>query len=587
MKGNKLSIFKIIGKKTIFLIAYLIFSSCCSTTLSILTPLLLQRLINYINNSTNIENPIPIPDDFIKIAIMIITFFICRFILFDIPYNLIKISVDQKNGTKLRGLVFEKFKKLPYDYFQKTSPGHNMTVVIHDCGCLCSSFVGAIAQTFSAFFLLIAIIITMFIMTWKLAIICIIAVPVISIIIPLVVRKTKKLYRERWPSLSKLNTDIEEKFSNTLFIRSSNKEQKITADFEKINYKYYRISKHTNFFSGLTGPLLNIVNYLCLVAIVITAAILTTTSPTGDRREINAVPSFLLLIGMFTSPFTTISNNVNSLTNSFVCFERIKKILSHEDEQKEVALIPKFNTAMDIRFENVSFSYDNKKTILKNITFDAQSGEKIAIIGPTGSGKTTIANLLMRFYDVKEGAIKIGGVNINDINNDILRTMFSIIPQEPWFFQGTIKENLIYNSKNITDEKMKKCCEETDCLHFILTQPKQFNTMIDNNTSMSAGEKQLLAITRQVLANKHFVIMDEATSNVDTQTEQKIQKAIDKLSSDKITFVIAHRLSTIKNANKIIVLNNGKIEEIGNHRELLNKKGMYYKLFNSQFADCD
>jgi len=581
MKQTKISIFNIIGKKTIWMIVFLAFAGACSSTLSVITPILLNGLISQINNRS-------IAGSFFTTSIMIITFFVSKFILFDIPYNLVQIFTDQKNGTKLRKMVFEKYKKMPYSYFQKTSPGHNMTVVIHDCNCLCSSFVGAIAQTFIAFFLLLSIIITMFIIAWKLALVCVVAIPLICFIIPSILKKTKKLYRERWPSLSKVNGDIEEKFSNTLFIRSSGKEQKITADFEKINYQYYRISKHTNFFAGLTGPLLNIVNYLCLVLIVIIASTLdSVSSAANDHTELNAIPSFLLLVGMFVSPFSTISSNINSLSNSFVCFERIKSILFHEEEQKEIVLVPKFNSVMDIKFENVSFSYDENKKILHNITFDAQPGEKIAIIGPTGSGKTTIANLLMRFYDVQDGAIKIGGVDVKEINNEILRTMFSIIPQEPWFFQGTIRENLIYNTPNVTNEKLRKCCEETDCLHFILTQPKQFDTMMDNTTSMSAGEKQLLAISRQVLADKHFVIMDEATSNVDTQTEQKIQKAIDKLSNDKITFVIAHRLSTIKNANKIIVLKEGRIEEMGNHKELLEKKGMYYELFNSQFADCD
>jgi len=571
----------IIGVQGITITVILTFLSAGSATLSVLSPFWLKEVIKFLTD----EGGLTVLKPFLNTCIVLLSFFTGKLLLCDIPYCILSTYLDQTNGTKLRQQVFEKFKKLPYTYFQKSTIGHNMTVILHDCSTISSNLVGSIVQTFSAFFLFISIVVTMLVISWKLAIVSIIAIPLIGLFIPFITKKTKNAYQKRWPTLSKLSADIEEKFSNTLFIRSSGKENKINNEFDKINKELYYLNKKTNFIASFSGPFFSIIYYLSIISVCIIAAVISSAS--GDKTEIYAIPSFLLLIGMFNSPFTTFSNSIANLTNSFVCLNRIQEIINQPNEQTTILQAPVFNSEMTVEYKHVTFSYNGKKNTLKDINFIAKKGEKIAIVGHTGSGKTTIVDLLMKFYTVEDGSIEIGGVNINKINNELLRTMFSIIPQEPWFFKGTIKENLVYNNTHLTDSQIEEACKKTDALHFILAQKDGFNTLMDNNLSISAGEKQLLAITRQVLADRHFVIMDEATSNVDTQTEKKIQNAIEGLKTDKTMFVIAHRLSTIRDANKIIVLKEGEIAEMGNHDELISKKGLYFEMYISQFVGCD
>ncbi|GMO14817.1 MAG: ABC transporter ATP-binding protein [Mycoplasmoidaceae bacterium] len=576
---------KFIGPNAYWWVVFLFLNSLIATALSILSPIFLRDITNQLNNTFVSHDSTwrAMYDNVTNTAIMILTFYLAKFILSDIPYNIIKTYFDQKCGDKFRRELFKKVGKMPFSYFDNTSVGHNMTVMVSDTSNVSGNFIGSICQVFTGFIYFIGLLIAMFIMNWQMALFCIISVPIFSTILPLIIKKSRKLYQQRRESYSKVNGNIEEMFSNTLLIRAANKESEASAHFDELADSLYKISKKSSFIGSLASPMFSITNNLIIILIVIFATTMNTLR--NDRSAIDTLPSFLIFVGMFNSPFSIVSGNIQSLFNVTISLQRIFTFLETEEIPPEppFSMEPKNN---NISFKHVNFGYSKDKMIINDFNIDVSSGKMVAIVGPTGSGKSTIVNLLMRFYEIDSGDITVGDISIYDINREKLRAMFSMVLQEPWVFNGTIKDNIIYNSKNVSKERLELICEKINLLHFIKTLPKGFETVLNDSTGISAGEKQLITIARLLVKDAPFVILDEATSNVDTQTELEIQKAMSELVKNKTSFVIAHRLSTIKKADIIIVLKDGLIAEKGTHEELLNKNGEYAKLYNSQFVDC-
>jgi ATP-binding cassette subfamily B protein len=371
-------------------------------------------------------------------------------------------------------------------------------------------------------------------------------------------------------------------FSNTLLIRLSNKQNEINAHFDSLISHLYKISKKSSFVGSLAGPLFSITNYIMQILVIIFSIFIYVVH--GDTSAATTIPSFLIFINLFNSPFSTMASNIQNLLGVNICLKRIFTMLDEPELSPETPFskIPHNN---DIEFEHVSFGYTKNKKVIHNFNLHIKYGEKIAIVGATGSGKSTLVNLLMRFYELDEGKIKIGNVSIDDITRKDLRDKFAMVLQEPYIFYGTIRENIVYNQKNVSQAHLESICEQINLLHFIKMLPKGFDTILDEQTTISAGEKQLITIARLLIKKSDFIILDEATSNIDTQTEELIQQAIDKLTHNKTSIVIAHRLSTIKDADRIIVMKNGKIIEQGTHDELLKLGKDYSSLYKSQFAD--
>jgi ATP-binding cassette subfamily B protein len=381
--------------------------------------------------------------------------------------------------------------------------------------------------------------------------------------------------------LANANNVIDDMFNNILLVKMTNMQSKATKKYDIELKKMYLATKNSSFISGLTSPLFTISNYLILISLIIFAAIFQIT--TKDNSAVIVLPSFILFSQMFNSPFATISTSIQNLINTMTSLERIVNFLDEQEEQETKSIVNITN--YDIKINNISFEYNKHKQVINNISLDVPFGTKIGIVGSTGSGKSTIASLLMKFYDVTNGSIDVGGININKIGFKKISDDFSILLQEPFLFDGTIKENIIYNTQNVSDKQLKQVCAEVGLLHFIESLPKGFETLINEN--FSNGQKQLITIARQILRKSKVLILDEATSKVDTVTEASIQKAIDLLTKNKTCFIIAHRLNTIKHVDKIIVIDKGKIAEQGTHAELLKKNGIYSLLYKSQFADIN
>ena len=423
----------------------------------------------------------------------------------------------------------------------------------------------------------------MFVTNWILAITAIVASLIGFIGMILILKKSQKYFVARQENLGNLNGHIEEVYSGLNVVKAYNGRKKADEEFDKLNQKVCDSNRKSQFFSGLMMPIMNFIGNFGYVAVCIVGALLAA----DGSISFGVIVAFITYVRLFTSPLSQIAQAMTSLQSTAAASERVFEFVDEEEMTNQSNItktLDRKNVKGKIEFKNVVFQYDNNdKPTIKDFTATALPGQKVAIVGPTGAGKTTMVNLLMKFYNINSGDIKIDGVSTKDLTRENIHDLFTMVLQDTWLFNGTIKENIIYNRQNITDEMVKEVCKEVGLHHFIKTLPKGYDSKISDNDSVSAGQRQLLTIARGMIHDAPFLILDEATSNVDTRTEELVQKAMDKLTEGKTSFIIAHRLSTIKNADLILVMKDGNIIEQGNHEQLIAQKGFYADLYNSQF----
>ena len=496
--------------------------------------------------------------------------------------SIIMTSVSNNFARKLRGRISVKINKLPLKYFDKNQTGDILSRVTNDVDTIAQSMNQSLSSLVSAITLLLGTILMMFITNWIMALTAISASLIGFSIIFVVLSKSQKYFAARQKELGKLNSHIEEVYSGLLVVKAYNGKKEADAKFDEYNEKVYEANRKSQFLSGLMQPIMSFIGNFGYVAVCIVGALLVL----HDSITFGVIIAFITYVRLFTSPLMQIAQAFTSLQSTAAASERVFEFLDEEEmslETNKTKMLHKAKVKGNITFDHVSFGYDKDRTIIKDFTASVKDGQKIAIVGPTGAGKTTMVNLLMKFYEINKGDILIDNVSINDITRENVHSLFTMVLQDTWLFNGTVKENIVYNRENISDEMVKEICDTVGLTHFIKTLPNGFDSVIGENDSVSAGQRQLLTIARGMLEDSPFLILDEATSNVDTRTEELVQKAMDKLTEGRTSFIIAHRLSTIKNADLILVMKDGNIIETGNHDELMKKNGFYADLYNSQF----
>lgn len=525
------------------------------------------------------------PMDMIKIkhiALLLVTLYVLS-ALFTYIESISMTTVSNNFAKKLRTTISEKINKLPLKYFDKHKVGDILSRVTNDVDQIAQSMNQSLATLVSATTLFIGTIIMMFITNWIMALTAILSSLFGFIFMFAVLGKSQKYFTARQEELGNLNGHIEEIYSGLNVVKTYNGVKDSDEKFEKLNKKMYEANRKSQFLSGLMMPMMTFIGNFGYVAVCIVGALLTL----NDQISFGVIVAFISYVRLFTSPLSQIAQAMTQLQSTAAASERVFEFADEEEmsDQKDIArVLDKSKVKGEIEFDNVMFKYDgNDKPTINNFSAKVKPGQKIAIVGPTGAGKTTMVNLLMKFYEINSGDIKIDNVSINDLSRENIHDLFTMVLQDTWLFNGTVKENIVYSRENVPDEEIKKVCKEIGLDHFIKTLPNGYNSIISASDSISAGQRQLLTIARGMIEDAPFLILDEATSNVDTRTEELVQKAMDKLTEGRTSFIIAHRLSTIKNADLILVMQEGNIIEQGNHEELMKQKGFYEKLYNSQF----
>ena len=490
--------------------------------------------------------------------------------------------VANKFAKALREKISIKINKLPLKYFDKNKVGDVLSRVTNDVDTVSQSLNNSLASFVSALTLFIGTIIMMFVTNSLMAITAIVSSLFGFIFMFIVLSKSQKYFIERQKELGNLNANIEEIYSNVSVVKSYNAKEETRDGFNKINEKLFNATRKSGFLSGLMPPMMMFIGNFGYVCVCIVGALLAI----NNKISFGVIVAFISYVRLFTSPLSQIAQTMSSFQQTAAASERVFELLDEEEMEEEKTkkvLLPE-NVLGKLEFKDVCFTYDgNSDATIKDFSAQIKPGQKVALVGPTGSGKTTMVNLLMKFYDINSGDIKIDDISIKDLKRENVHNLFTMVLQDTWLFDGTIKENIIYNRENVSLDDVKKACKTVGMDHFIKTLPEGYDSYLNDEASVSAGQRQLLTIARALIKATPFLILDEATSNVDTRTEELISKAMDILTKGKTSFIIAHRLSTIKNADLIIVMKDGKIIEKGNHDELLKQNGFYAELYNSQF----
>lgn len=511
---------------------------------------------------------------------------VCMYLLsalFTYIQSISMTNVANKFAKDLRNRISIKINKLPLKYFDKHQTGDILSRVTNDVDMIAQSMNQSLASLVSNITLFLGSIIMMFVTNWILALTAILSSLIGFIGMSFILKKSQKYFIIRQTELGNLNGHIEEIYSGLNVVKAYNGKREANEKFDEYNEKVCQSNRKSQFLSGLMQPIMSFIGNFGYVAVCIVGAMLTM----NGQISFGVIVAFITYVRLFTNPLSQIAQAMTSLQSTAAASERVFEFID-EPEMSSQENINTYLKKEDVKgyidFENVTFKYDgNDNPTIKNFTAHAKPGQKIAIVGPTGAGKTTMVNLLMKFYDINGGEIKIDGVSTKELTRENIHDLFTMVLQDTWLFEGTIKENIIYNREDVSDEKVKEVCKEVGLDHFIRTLSKGYNTVLSDNESVSAGQRQLLTIARGMIQNSPFLILDEATSNVDTRTEELVQAAMDKLTEGKTSFIIAHRLSTIKNADLILVMKEGNIVEQGNHEELMKQNGFYANLYNSQF----
>ena len=517
-----------------------------------------------------------------NIAILLICIYLISAI-FEYFEAILMTDVSNNFARKLRGNISSKINKLPLKYFDKHAIGDILSRVTNDVDTIAQSMNQSLSTLVSAITLFVGTIIMMFVTNSVMAITAILASLFGFVFMSLVLSKSQKYFVAKQNELGALNGHIEEVYSGLNVVKTYNGEKISNEKFDDLNDKLYKANWKSEFLSGLMMPMMSFIGNFGYVAVCVVGALLAL----NGHISFGVIVAFIVYVRLFVSPLSQIAQAMTSLQSTAAASERVFEFLDEKemaDESNIKTTLDKEKVKGNIEFKNVEFKYDgNDKPTIKNFSAKAKAGEKVAIVGPTGAGKTTMVNLLMKFYDINNGEILIDGVSTKDLTRRNIHDLFTMVLQDTWVFNGSIKDNIIYNTPDVSMEMVEAVCKTVGLDHFIKTLPNGYDTILSDNDSVSAGQRQLLTIARGMIQNAPFLILDEATSNVDTRTEELVQKAMDKLTEGKTSFIIAHRLSTIKNADVILVMNEGNIIEQGNHEKLMKQNGFYAELYNSQF----
>ena len=517
-----------------------------------------------------------------RIAITLAVMYGLSFLL-SVLQGQLMTGVTQKASRQLRESISRKVNRLPIDYYNKTTFGDILSRVTNDVDLIGQTIQSSIITFVSAVVTLVGCLVMMFVTNWVMTLSAIAATLLGFLLITLITARSQKYFVARQQELGEINGHIEEAYSGHTVLRVYNAERQFSETFESLNEKLYNASWKSQFLSGLMMPVMNFVGNLGYVTVCVVGALLAL----NGSITFGVIVAFMVYVRLFTSPLSQIAQALTSLQSASAAAGRVFEFLEAEEMEDESGKTKTLqNPTGQVTFSHVKFGYTPGRPIIKDFNLEVKPGQKVAIVGPTGAGKTTLVNLLMRFYELNGGSISMDGVNLHDITRENVHDLFGMVLQDTWLFEGTIRENLCYGKAGITDGQLDRACKAVGLLHFIRALPHGYDTVLDASVSLSEGQKQLLTIARAMIEDAPMLILDEATSSVDTRTEILIQKAMDELTKGRTSFVIAHRLSTIKNADIILVLRDGDVVESGSHEELLAKGGFYAELYNAQFSDA-
>ena len=520
-------------------------------------------------------------DAITSITIFLVVIYLVSTLL-DFFQGFIMATAANKFAKSLRTQISEKINKLPLKYFDTHSYGDILSRVTNDVDTIAMSLSQSLGSLVGAVTLFIGSVVMMFYTNWILAITGILSSLAGFVAMFIIMHKSQKYFTARQVELGKLNGHIEEIYSNHNVVKAYNGFKEASDTFNKLNQSVYECNKKSRFLSGLNQPIMSFIGNFSYVAVCVVGALLTM----NGQISFGVIVAFMVYVRLFTGPLSQIAQGMTNLQSTAAASERVVEFLEEPemDDQKEIKkYLDTSKVEGNIIFDHIKFSYDGEKNVIKDFSCDVKKGEKVAIVGPTGAGKTTMVNLLMKFYNIKDGDIRIDGISTKELSRENIHDLFIMVLQDTWLFNGTIRDNIKYNKDDVTDEQIMEACKTVGIEKFIKSLPGGLNYKLTDTDSISAGQKQLLTIARGMIKNAPFLILDEATSSVDTRTEELVQKAMDKLTEGRTSFIIAHRLSTIKNADMILVMNEGNIIEQGNHEELMAKNGFYADLYNSQF----
>ncbi len=498
--------------------------------------------------------------------------------------NFIMAIVSAKVSKKLRTGISQKINKIPLKYYDKTSYGNIISRITNDVDTIGQTLNQSLDSLVRAVIMFLGSLFMMFHTNWIMALTAIISTIIGFALMMIIISKSQKYFNAQQKELGDINGHIEEIYSNHNVVKAYNGGKDAKKIFEVINKSLFESGWKSQFMSGLMMPIMSFIGNFGYVAVCVVGAALTM----NGTISFGVIVAFMLYIRLFTQPLSQLAQAAQSLQRTAAASERVFEFFDEEelsDEREKIIKLEKVKG--DVEFKNVRFGYEKDKIIINDFSAKVESGQKIAIVGPTGAGKTTMVNLLMRFYEIDKGDILLDGISTKAVTRENVHNQFCMVLQDTWLFDGTIKENIIYSKANVTEEEVINACKAVGIHHFIKTLPKGYDTILNDSVSLSAGQKQLITIARAMIQNAPLLILDEATSSVDTRTERIVQEAMNKLTQGRTSFVIAHRLSTIKNSDLIIVMKDGDIVESGSHKKLLDKKGFYAELYNSQFEQAD
>ena len=557
-----------------------------SAVFAILTPRYVQNLTNLISPAELVVGADGVVhvkmDFFVQNAVTLLCFIVGSFLLSTISGMIFNVAV-QKLSRDIRTAISEKTNRMLLNYFDTKQIGDILSVITNDVDALSTSLQNSITLAIQAVVTLVGVIIAMFISEWHMALVVLISLPIILIAIFVIFHFATPMFAKNQNLLGEVNAEVEESFTGQIVIKAFGAEERKNAQFQKRNGALGKTLFSSQALGGVIEPVMSVLSYLTYAAIMIVGGLLYV----NGQIQLGLITGFLVYVSLFQQPLSEIGQIGSTVQLGVAAAGRVFDFLAEEElpdeSMKRKDFLDHNHIRGEVEFRHVAFGYDPSKLTIKDFNQKIQPGMKVAIIGPTGAGKTTLVNLLMRFYETTKGDILVDGVSIHDMTREELRSVFGMILQETWVINGTLRENIVYNLKNVSDERLNEILKETSLDHFVSTLPQGIDTVIQKDSALSAGQKQLVTIARAMAENAPMLILDEATSNVDTRTEILIQSAMDSLTKGRTSFVIAHRLSTIKNADLIIVMKAGDVVETGTHDSLMALGGLYSEIYNSQF----